>query len=302
MSARPARHDASWTPSRCGVAAVLACAVAAAHGQAPAPQPQGEPDAPPRTAFKVCEDPNSLPFSNEKGEGFENRIAAAFAKDLGLPLTYYWFPNRMNFIRNTLRFKLPTDDYPCDIVMSVPADFDQVSVTRPYYRSSYVLVYPKGKGLDGVRSSEDLLALPAPKLGALHIGLYDRSPASLWLARHRLVDIGVPYPIMNADPAASPGQDIERDLAQGKIDAAILWGPIAGYYARRAHAPGYVIVPMKSEPEAPMDFAIAMGVRYGEPHWKQQVEGLLDRHREEIRSILADYGVPLLPDQPEASK
>jgi len=284
-----------------GLAAALALAVAGAHAQAP--QPQGEPEAPPRTAFRVCEDPNSLPFSNEKGEGFENRIAALFAKDLGLPLTYYWFPNRMNFIRNTLRFKLPTDDYPCDIVMSVPAEFDQVSVTRSYYRSSYVLVYPKGKALEGVRSSDDLLGMPQAKLTALHIGLYDKSPASRWLARHRLVDIGVPYQIMNADPSAGPGQDIERDLLQGKIDGAILWGPIGGNFAKRQHAPNeFVVVPMKSEAEVPLDFAIAMGVRYGEPQWKKQVEDLLARHRDEIRAILVDYGVPLLPDKPEAGK
>jgi len=280
-----------------------ALALAAAGAAAQAPQPQGEPDAPARSAFRVCEDPNSLPFSNEKGEGFENRIAALFAKDLGLPLTYYWFPNRMNFIRNTLRFKLPTDDYPCDIVMSVPAEFDQVSVTRPYYRSAYVLVYPKGKALDGVRSSDDLLAMPQPRLAALHIGLYDKSPASRWLARHKLVDIGVPYQIMNADPSAGPGQDIERDLLSGKIDGAILWGPIGGHFAKRQKGPGeFVVVPMKSEAEVPMDYAIAMGVRYGEPQWKKQVEDLLARHRDEIRAILVDYGVPLLPDKPEAGK
>ena len=200
----------------------------------------------------------------------------------------------MNFIRNTLRYKLPTDDYPCDIVMGVPAGFDQVSVTKPYYRSTYALVYPKGKGLDGVRSSDDLLALPRDKLATLRIGLYDRSPASQWLARHDLVDRGVPYPIMNADPAQYPGQLIERDLEQGKIDVAIVWGPIAGFFARRAHTPELVVVPMKSEPGLAFDFAMAMGVRYGEPAWKQQVEALLVKHRSEIQAILRDFGVPLL--------
>jgi len=283
------------------VAAALALAGACAQAQAP--QPQGEPEAPPRTAFRVCEDPNSLPFSNDKGEGFENRIAELFAKDLRLPLKYYWFPNRMNFIRNTLRFKLPTDDYPCDIVMSVPAEFDQVSVTKPYYRSSYVLVYPKGKALEGVRSSEDLLGMPQAKLAALHIGLYDKSPASRWFARHKLVDIGVPYQIMNADPSANPGQDIERDLLQGKLDGAILWGPIGGNFAKRQRAGEFVVVPMKSEPEVPMDYSIAMGVRYGEPQWKKQVEDLIARHQEEIHAILVEFGVPLQQaDKPEAAK
>ena len=252
------------------------------------------PDVPERKALKVCQDPNNLPFSNAGGEGFENRIAELFGKDLGLPVTYYGFPNRMNFIRNTLRYKLPTDDYPCDIVMGVPAGFDQVSVTKPYYRSTYSLVYPKGKGLDALRSSDDLLALPRDRLSTLRIGLYDRSPASEWLARHDLVDRGVPYLMMNADPSQYPGQLIERDLEQGKIDVAIVWGPIAGFFARRVHSPELVVVPMKSEPGLAFDFAMAMGVRYGEPAWKQQVEGLLVKHRTEIQAILRDYGVPLV--------
>ena len=270
-------------------ATLLALGVAGLRAQAPP-----SADVPERKALKVCQDPNNLPFSNTGGGGFENKIAELFGRDLGLPVTYYEFPNRMNFIRNTLRYKLPTDDYPCDIVMGVPAGFDQVSVTKPYYRSTYSLVYPKGKGLDAIRSSDDLLALPRDRLATLRIGLYDRSPASQWLARHDLVDRGVPYPMMNADPSQYPGQLIERDLEQGKIDLAIVWGPIAGFFARRVHAPELVVVPMKSEPGLAFDFAMAMGVRYGEPAWKQQVEALLVKHRSEIQAILRDYGVPLL--------
>ncbi len=280
---------------RAALAGMLAAAaLAALGGPGAAAQSPPSADAPERKALKVCQDPNNLPFSNTGGEGFENKIAELFGHDLGLPVTYYGFPNRMNFIRNTLRYKLPTDDYPCDIVMGVPAGFDQVSVTRPYYRSTYSLVYPKGKGLDAIRSSDDLLALPRDKLATLRIGLYDRSPASQWLARHDLVDRGVPYPMMNADPSQYPGQLIERDLEQGRIDLAIVWGPIAGFFARRVHTPELAVVPMKSEPGLAFDFAMAMGVRYGEPAWKQQVEALLVRHRSEIQAILRDYGVPLL--------
>ena len=100
--------------------------------------------------------PRNLPFANVKGEGFENRIADLFAQKLGLPVKSYAFPQRMNFIRNTLRYKLPGEDFRCDIVMSVPAGYDQVSATTPYYRSTYALVYPKGKGLDQVRTGADL--------------------------------------------------------------------------------------------------------------------------------------------------
>ncbi|MBC5782214.1 quinoprotein dehydrogenase-associated putative ABC transporter substrate-binding protein [Ramlibacter sp. USB13] len=273
----------------------LALAIAALAGLAGAARAQAVPDDSPRTVLKVCQDPNNLPFSNLKGEGFENRIAELFAKDLGLPLTYFSFPNRLAFIRNTLRYRLPDEPYRCDIVLGVPAEFDQVSATKPYYRSTYALVFPQGKGLDAVRSSDDLLALPPETLRRLRIGVYDRSPGSLWLARHDLVDRGVPYPIMSPDPDQYPGQLIERDLAQGRIDAAIVWGPIAGFFARRVRSPELLVVPMKSEPGLPFEFSIAMGVRYGEPQWKQQVEALIARNQAQILAILREYAVPLVP-------
>jgi mxaJ protein len=277
-------------------AALLALAVVALSGAAGAVRAQVVPDDSPRTAFKACQDPNNLPFSNLQGEGFENRIAELFAKDLGLPLAYYSFPNRLAFIRNTLRYRLPGEAYRCDVVLGVPAEFDQVAATRPYYRSTYALVFPKGKGMDAVRNSDDLLALPPQQLRSLRIGVYYRSPASLWLARHDLVDRGVPYPLMSPDPDQYPGQLIERDLAQGTIDAAIVWGPIAGYFARRVRSPELAVVPMKSEPGLPFEFSIAMGVRFGEPNWKQQIEALIARNQTQIQAILREYGVPLVAD------
>ena len=263
--------------------------------------PAQDPPAP-RTALRVCQDPNNLPFSNLAGEGIENKIAEVFGKALGLPVTYYSFPQRMAFIRNTLRFKLPGQDYPCDIVIGVPAGFDQVSVTKPYYRSTYALVFPKGKGLDQVTSVEDFLRLDAAKLKALRIGVYDRSPASDWLRKHNLVEQGVPYQLLNADPQQYPGEIIEKDLAAGKIDAAIVWGPIAGYFAQRVKSPTLVVVPMKSERGVKFDYQMAMGVRYGEREWKQQVESLIDAKQAEIQAILKEYGVPLVDASFEATK
>ena len=248
----------------------------------------------PRTALRVCQDPNNLPFSNLEGKGIENRIAEVFGKALGLPVTYYSFPQRLAFIRNTLRFKLPGSDYPCDIVMGVPAGYDQVSVTKPYYRSTYALVFVKGKGLDKVASTADFLALEPARLAALRIGVHDRSPASAWLDKHKLVDQGVPYAMMNADPAQYPGEIIEKDLAAGKIDVAIVWGPIAGYFAQRVKTPELVVIPMKSEPGVRFDYEMAMGVRYGEREWKQQVEALIESRRPEIHAILKEYGVPIV--------
>jgi quinoprotein dehydrogenase-associated probable ABC transporter substrate-binding protein len=254
-------------------------------------------DKPPeRKALRVCQDPNNLPFSNTGGEGFENRIAEVFGKALGLPVSYYSFPQRLAFIRNTLRYKLPGADYPCDIVMSVPVGFDQVSVTKPYYRSTYALVFPRGKGLDSVTSSEAFLQLDPAKLSTLRIGIYDRSPASEWLSRHGLVDRGVPYQMLNADPEQYPGEIIEKDLVAGKIDVAIVWGPIAGFFAQRVKSPQLAVVPMKSEPGIKLDYQMAMGVRYGEREWKQQVESLLESRQAEIQAILKDYGVPVVDE------
>jgi mxaJ protein len=253
-------------------------------------------DAPPRTALRVCQDPNNMPFSNQKGEGLENRLAELFGKALGLPVTYYSFPQRLAFIRNTLRYKLPGEDYPCDIVMGVPVGYDQVSVTKPLYRSTYALVFPKGRGMDGVATAQDFLALGPAKLAKLRIGVYDRSPASDWLSRHGLVEQGVPYQIMNADPAQYPGEIIEKDLAAGKIDAAIVWGPIAGYFAKRVQQPALAVVPLKSEPGVKFDFQMALGVRYGERDWKQQVEGLIESQRAGIQAILQEFGVPVVDE------
>ena len=251
---------------------------------------------PERTALRVCQDPNNLPFSNTRGEGIENRIAEVFGKALGLPVAYFSFPQRLAFIRNTLRYKLPGQDYPCDIVMGVPAGFDQVSATKPYYRSTYAMVFAKGKGLDGVKSSADFLALDRAKLDTLRIGVHDRSPASDWLSKHGLVDRGVPYKMMDADPAQYPGQIIENDLAANKIDVAIVWGPIAGYFAKRVQSPALTVVPMKSEPGVRFDYQMAMGVRYGEREWKQQVESLLESRRADIQAILQEFGVPQIDE------
>ena len=276
-------------------AGLLGLALMAAAAQA-----QDKP--PERKALRVCQDPNNLPFSNTSGEGIENRIAEVFGKALGLPVTYYSFPQRLAFIRNTLRYKLPDQDYPCDIVMGVPVGYDQVSVTKPYYRSTYALVFAPAKGLEQIRTVEDFLKLDRASLAKLRIGVYDRSPASDWLNRHGLVDSGVPYQIMNADPQQYPGEIIEKDLATGKIDAAIVWGPIAGFFAKRVKTPELSVVPLASEPGVRFDYQMAMGVRYGEREWKQQIESLIETRQAEITAILREYGVPLLAEPAATAK
>ncbi len=248
-----------------------------------------------RTALRVCQDPNNLPYSNSKGEGYEDKIAELFAKELGLPLKYYFFPQRMAFIRNTLRFKVPGADYPCDLVMSVPKGFDQVSATMPYYRSTYVLVFPKKGKLASVTTVEQFLALPKDVLKSLRIGVYDRSPASEWLVRHDLVDQGVPYRILNADPEQYAGEIIDKELAAGNIDAAIVWGPIAGYYVKKQQqSQPLAMLLLNSEKAVKFDYEIAMGVRYGEKEWKDEIEKLIEKNKTQIGAILSAYGVPQL--------
>jgi len=252
-----------------------------------------------RTAFRPCIDPSNLPFANTSGDGFENRIANLFAGKLGLPVQSYAFPQRMNFIRNTLRYKLPGEDFRCDIVMGVPAGYEQVLATRPYYRSTYALVYPKGKGLDAVKSGADLLALPSETRSKLKVGIHDRSPASTWLVKHGMEQQVKVYPMLSPDPDRYPGELIDKELAQGRIDAAIVWGPIAGYYAKRVHNVDLVVVPLRSEPGVQFDYAIAMGVRFGEGEWKQTVEKLIAENQTSINGILREYSVPLVNDRGE---
>jgi mxaJ protein len=246
--------------------------------------------------LRVCQDPNNLPFSNTKGEGIENKLAELFAKKLGWKLEYFSFPQRMGFVRNTIRFKLPGTNYRCDIIMGVPTGFDQVAVTKPYYRSTYALVFPKGKGLDGVKTKQDFLQLDQKTLKKLKIGLYDRSPASQWLSRRGLLDQAVPYRIMNADPNQYPGEIIEKDLAAGKIDVAVVWGPMGGYFAKKVTQPELSIVALTSEPGVNFQYEMAMGVRFGEKEWKAQVEKFLDESKAEINAILREFNVPLLDE------
>jgi quinoprotein dehydrogenase-associated probable ABC transporter substrate-binding protein len=247
-------------------------------------------------AFRPCIDPNNLPFSNSSGDGFENRIARLFAERLGVPVESYATPQRMNFVRNSLRFKLPGQDYPCDVIMGVPKGYDQTSTTAPYYHSTYVLVFPRGKGFDAVTSGEDLFTAFADGRKKPVVGIYDRSPASIWLVKHGWEDQARPYRMLNADPEEYPGEIIAKDLVEGRIDAAVVWGPIGGYFAKRARGADLAVVPLKSEPGVKFDYEISMGVRYGEGEWKAVVEKLIADNRADITAILRQYNVPLVDE------
>ena len=154
--------------------------------------------------LRVCADPYMLPFSNRQEQGFENRIAELFAKELGVPLKYEFFPQRMGFIRNTLRAEISKGRYKCDLVISVPEKFELAATTEPYYTSTYALVYAKGRGVDGIDDPADF-AEAAKKKGDIKIGLADRGPAQLWVFRNGLMGNIKPYLGQPGDPKVNPG-------------------------------------------------------------------------------------------------
>lgn len=275
----------------CGACA-LACLASPARAQdAPAPGDD--------KVLRVCEDPNNLPLSNRAQAGFENKIAALFAQDLGWKLEYTWFPQRIGFIRNTLRAKeADSDRFKCDLVMGVAKGFELAATTRPYYRSTYAMAYVKGKGLDRVRSLDDLLALEPGQRKKLRIGAFAGSPVTDWLLQNGLMDQVEWYQLQTGDAEQYPGQIIENDLASGKIDVAFAWGPIAGYFAKNTRAAAIVAVPLGSRPGMQFDFEIAMAVRHADKAFRQRIDGLIVANQAKIRAILQQYGVPLLEQPP----
>lgn len=248
-----------------------------------------------RSAFKVCADPHYLPWSDKQGEGYENRIASLLAGALGLPVEYTWFPQRMGFIRNTLRARGDDGEYKCDVVMGLPAGYELAITTQPYYHSTYALVYVKGREMDDIQSPGDLLAIDPARRDKLRFGLAERNPGTLWLAKHGMLDLlKVAYASQHGNPDIGPGQIEQEDLLAGKIDVTIMWGPIAGYFARTNPEVPVVVIPMASEPGVLMHFGIAAGVRFGQKAQKEELQNLLDENAAAIESILREYGVPLV--------
>jgi mxaJ protein len=286
-----------------GCACILACTAPPAAAQQPAVQQpaaqQQAPDTGPGRdkVLRVCQDPNNMPFSNRAEAGFENKIAALFAKELGWKLETTWFPQRIGFIRNTLRAKQEnSEEYKCDLVTGVPSGYEMAATTRPYYHSTYALVYAKGrgKGMDGVRDMEDLAALAPAQRSKLRIGVFAGSPVTDWLLANDLMGQVEWYQVQTGDADQYPGQVVERDLASGKIDVAFIWGPIAGYFARTTRAAAIVAVTLKPRAGMKLDYDIAMGVRQSDKAFRQRIDELIGANQVKINAILEDYGVPMV--------
>lgn len=251
-------------------AAVAACAVLGGTGSA---QP---------AALRICGDPDNLPFSNDKLEGFENKIAAVMAAELGATPSYAWWPHQRGLVRNTI------DAGTCDVIFGVPEGLDFVLWTKPYYRTSYVIAYRADRGYR-------FTSLDAPELKGLRLGVYANTPPEESLARRGLLNNLSLYSLF-FDPLGTQDRPLKllADLVAGTVDVAIPWGPLAGYYAKKLNAP-IELVPLQDEPGVPLSFDISMGVKKGNSALKTRLEGALDRRQADIRTILEEYGVPLIP-------
>lgn len=239
--------------------------------------------------LRVCADPNNLPYSNAAGEGFENRLAELVAQSLGTSVEYTWWAQRRGFIRNTLKAGK------CDVVMGIPSGFDEALTTNPYYRSSYVLVYRKD-------SSYNLDSLSDPLLGQLKVGLHlvgeGISPPAEVLARHGVVRNVVGYSIFGDYSQPNPPARLIDAVAQGDIDVAVAWGPLAGYFAQRnGNTLEVVPLPQSGDPNLPFQFSISMGVSPNKAELRDKLDAVLEQKRPEIHALLKQFGVPTVDDQ-----
>jgi quinoprotein dehydrogenase-associated probable ABC transporter substrate-binding protein len=235
--------------------------------------------------LRVCADPNNMPFSNQKGEGFENKIAELFAKQFGKELAYTWFPQTTGFVRNTL------GAHKCDVIIGFPQGDEIVQNTNPYYRTVYALVFKPGNGLDGIETLSDR------RLKEKRIGIVAGTPPSDHLVRNGLMGQAKPYPLLVDTRVDSSAKAMIADLEAGEIDVGVLWGPMAGYYARQA-SPPLQVVPLLNEPPRPrLAYNITMGVRASDQEWKHLLNRMIRTSQQATDEILLDFGVPLLDQQ-----
>ena len=243
-----------------------------------------------RRVLRVAADPNNLPFSNERLEGFENKLAELIAKELNAEVRYEWRAQRRGFFRETLK------ENKADLVLGVPAGFEMALLTAPYYRSSYAFVYRKDRNLD-IRSLDDA-ALRTLKIGVQLIGDDGvNTPPAHALANRGMVDNLVGYTVYGDYSEPNPPARVVNAVAKGEVDVGIVWGPLAGYFARKSEVPLDVVpVTPAADPHLPFTFSIAMGVRKNDKALRDEVDAILANKHAEIEAILDEFGVPRVPD------
>lgn len=233
--------------------------------------------------FKVCSDPDLMPNSNSKQEGFEDKIAEVLAKDLGKKLTYTYAYNRQGFLRNTLNAMR------CDVVMGTTSDYDALRTSKPYYRTGSVFVYRKDSGYN-------ITDWDSPDLKKARIGIVGQSPATIPLNDHNLMGNARPYRLQR-DLNLPPSYLID-DLVSGEIDVAIVWGPVGGYFAKQSSTPLTIVnIPEyeKTNVKGKEYWNISIGVRKKDKERMEMIQGALDRNQDKIMKILDDYGIPHVP-------
>jgi quinoprotein dehydrogenase-associated probable ABC transporter substrate-binding protein len=246
---------------------------------------------PGQEAVRVCADGYNMPYSNKEKQGFDNRIAELLGEELGLPVEYYWFPQRIGFSRNTIKKTDPeTGRFLCDLAMSIPEHTDFLKPTKPYWSSIEAMVYRTGEGYE-LKSIEDI-AKVSREQKPLRIGIFDRG-----VTTKQLLDLGLAsqiqyYQMMSGDVRENAGRIIEGALAKGEIDVALLWGPIAGYYASVSDVP-MAVQPLNELGEA-MVFSFSMGTRYPDKKWNELLNKFIDKRRDDINAIMAEYHFPSL--------
>ncbi len=280
--ARTARH-------RISICAAVACAAATVIAvPLPSAAQQGGPgealELIDPDVLRVCADPNNLPFSNEKGEGFENKLAELFAAKLNKRLAYTYFPQATGFVRMTL------GSHRCDVIMGYPQGGELVQNTNPYYETAYALVAKAGGPLDGVSTLADA------RLKDKRLGIIAGTPPATYLVADGLMAKAKPYPLMVDTRFDSSAVTMMNDLASGDIDSGVLWGPIAGYYAARANPPLHVALLLKDTGGPHLVYHITMGVRPSDQNWKRQLNRLIAENQPAINKILLDFGVPILDE------
>ncbi len=233
--------------------------------------------------FVVCTDPDNMPFSNNKQEGFEDKIAAVLAEDMKVPLKFMYAFNRFGFLRNTIKARR------CDVIMGVPPDYDPLLTSKPYYRTGHVFVWRKESGYD-------INGWDSPDLKKGLVGTTDKSPTTVPLNDNGIIGNAKPYRIQR-DLNKKPSEMID-DLETGVIDVAVAWGPIGGYFAKQSKVPMEVrLAPEyeKNNARGKTYWNISIGVRHGDKERLKMIQGALDRNQDKIQKILADYGVPTVP-------
>jgi quinoprotein dehydrogenase-associated probable ABC transporter substrate-binding protein len=232
--------------------------------------------------LRVCADPNNLPFSNGKSEGFENKIAELFAAKLGKTLAYTYYPGATGFVRMTL------GSYRCDVVMGFPQGGELVQSTNPYYRTAYALVSKAASTLASVETLEDA------RLKDKHVGVVAGTPPASYLVADGLITNSKPYPLVVDTRYDSSAQAMVNDINSGAIDAGVLWGPLAGYYASHAAPPMKTTLLLKEKGGPHLDYRIVMGVRPSDQNWKRQLNQLIGENQPAINKLLLDYGIPII--------